>query len=156
MAERVELLKTIVPSDCNGFRALKYLTSRYRSTVGSKLRCQRSFRRGEVRINGDVAEETRILKKGDLVELRYDKDEDERQTLEKIDVKIVWEDEDVAVAWKIAGMNFHKFEKALGLIVGKIKNEGQSEHSDSGVGGRKKIWCVYQLEKAAYGLVCRY
>ncbi|RUS23305.1 S-adenosyl-L-methionine-dependent methyltransferase [Endogone sp. FLAS-F59071] len=153
MTERVELLKTIVPNDCNGFRALKYLTSRYRSTVGSKLRCQRSFRRGEVRINGDVAEETRILKKGDLVELRYDKDEDERQTLEKIDVKIIWEDEDVVVAWKIAGMNFHKFEKALGLNVGKIKNEGQSEHSYSGVRGGGRIWCAYQLEKAAYGLI---
>ncbi|RUP32625.1 S-adenosyl-L-methionine-dependent methyltransferase [Jimgerdemannia flammicorona] len=117
MADRISHLQVTVHQDCNGLRALKYLTTHYRSVVGSKLRCQRSFRRGEVRVNGEVAEETRILKEGDLVELRYDKDEDERQALERLDVDVVWEDDDVAVAWKVAGMNFNKFEKAVGLII---------------------------------------
>ncbi|RUS32381.1 S-adenosyl-L-methionine-dependent methyltransferase [Jimgerdemannia flammicorona] len=153
MADRISHLQVTVHQDCNGLRALKYLTAHYRSVVGSKLRCQRSFRRGEVRVNGEVAEETRILKEGDLVELRYDKDEDERQTLERLDVDVVWEDDDVAVAWKVAGMNFNKFEKAVGLIVRKAKKNGESEHKNRGIGGRQRVWCVYQLEKAAYGLV---
>ncbi|KAG0171873.1 hypothetical protein DFQ29_008644 [Apophysomyces sp. BC1021] len=137
--DHINYLSTVVPVSDSNTRIKKWLLVHYRHVVKSKECVRRSFQRKEISVNGKVAEETRILVAGDVVEVRYDKSLEEQQRLKRIDIDIRFQDEHLAIVWKPAGQNFGLFERALQYTLQNDENE--------------RIWCIYTLQKAASGLL---
>ena len=101
--ERINYLKATVRDADADTRIKKWLLKHYRHIVQSQECCRSAFKRNEVSVNGQLAEETRILRAGDVVEVRYDRGIVERQKLKAIAVDIRYEDEHMAVVWKAPG-----------------------------------------------------
>ncbi|CAO3622717.1 unnamed protein product [Cunninghamella echinulata] len=65
--------KSTISSNGDGIQLLKWILTHYRHIVLSKGNARQSFKRGEITVNGIVTEETRILRSGDIVEIKYNK-----------------------------------------------------------------------------------
>ncbi|KAI8148544.1 S-adenosyl-L-methionine-dependent methyltransferase [Fennellomyces sp. T-0311] len=138
--ERINYLKATVRDADGDTRIKKWLLKHYRHIVQSQECCRSAFKRKEVSVNGQLAEETRILRAGDVVEVRYDRGIVEREKLKAIPVDIRYEDEHMAIVWKAPGQSFGLFEKALIYALTNATEEA-------------KFWCPYSLQKAASGLL---
>ncbi|KAI9469350.1 S-adenosyl-L-methionine-dependent methyltransferase [Zychaea mexicana] len=137
--ERINYLKATVRDADADTRIKKWLLKHYRHIVQSQDCCRRAFHRKEVSVNGQLAEETRILRAGDVVEVRYDRAIVEREKMKAIPVDIRYQDEHMAIVWKAPGLS-GLFEKAL---IYALTNTTEQE----------KFWCPYSLQKAASGLL---
>lgn len=101
------LLVTITSKD-DGCRIKKYLTQHHRAVVQSKACCRQAFVRGEVSVNGEKAEETRILRTGDVVEVNYNKGHVTRERLSSMPVDVRYQDQDIAIVYKTSGQVFNE------------------------------------------------
>ncbi|KAG2218765.1 hypothetical protein INT45_012985 [Circinella minor] len=138
--KRINYLKATVREADNDTRIKKWLLKHYRSIVQSQECCRRAFHRKEVSVNGQLAEETRILKGGDIVEVRYDQALVDREKLKTIPVDIRYQDEHIAIVWKAPGLSCSIFEKAAFYA---LTNTTEQE----------KFWSPYSMQKAASGLL---
>ncbi|KAI8645279.1 S-adenosyl-L-methionine-dependent methyltransferase [Parasitella parasitica] len=86
---------------------------------------------------------TRRLKKGDVVEVKYDKSIEEANKMKIIPIRICYEDDYLAVVWKPSGQPFAIFEKAIQFNIALKDLEGNL----------RKVWCVNEIQKAASGLI---
>lgn len=102
-SERINYLKVTVPEEAANTRVIKWLVQHYRHIVESKECCKRAFQHKEISVNGEPTEETRILRAGDVVEVRYNKRRVEQERLERTPVDIRYQDEHLAVVWKAPG-----------------------------------------------------
>ena len=107
--KRINYLKATVREADNDTRIKKWLLKHYRSIVQSQECCRRAFHRKEVSVNGQLAEETRVLKGGDIVEVRYDQALVDREKLKAIPVDIRYQDEHMAIVWKAPGLVCYLF-----------------------------------------------
>lgn len=99
----INYLKVTIPVSAHDTRVRKYLLKHYRTVVRSKENLHRAFARHEITVNGRPVEETRMLKQGDVVEVKYDKSIEEANTLKAVPIRICYEDDHLAVVWKPSG-----------------------------------------------------
>jgi 23S rRNA-/tRNA-specific pseudouridylate synthase len=103
MDKKINHLKVTIPESAHDQRIRKYLLQHYRSIVRSKENLHRAFARHEITVNGYAVEETRLLKTGDIVEVKYDKSKEEESKLKLIPIRICFEDNYLAIVWKPSG-----------------------------------------------------
>ncbi|KAL7321690.1 hypothetical protein PS15m_001434 [Mucor circinelloides] len=142
-SDSINYLKVTIPLSAHDTRVRKYLLKHYRTVVRSKENLHRAFARHEITVNGRPVEETRMLKQGDVVEVKYDKSIEEANTLKAVPIRICYEDDHLAVVWKPSGQNFVIFEKAIHFNTALKDLEGN----------RQKVWCINDIQKAASGLI---
>lgn len=68
---------------------------------------RRVAREGRIKVNGKVARLSLVLNKEDIVEVRLNTDESQNITPEKMDIDIIYEDEDIIVVNKPKNMVVH-------------------------------------------------
>ncbi|KAG1450457.1 hypothetical protein G6F46_006435 [Rhizopus delemar] len=136
-------VKVIVPESAQDERIRKFISQNYRHIIKSKESIHRAFTRREITINGNPAEETRRLKAGDVVEIKYDKSIEEAERLQSIPIEVLYHDEYLAIVWKPSGQNTIVFEKAIYYNIAEKDSNGN----------KQKVWCINEVQKAASGLI---
>ncbi|KAF9158334.1 hypothetical protein BGX20_003437 [Mortierella sp. AD010] len=100
----MKALESLVKQEDNGIRVWKFVLNQWKSIVKSREQMRRCFKRGEVIVNGTVAEVTKILATNDLVQIKFDSlaAHESIYGREKLDVR--YEDSFLAVVVKPSGM----------------------------------------------------
>ena len=114
---------------------------------------QRLIAAGEVRLRGQpVSEARRKIKARDVYEIAIPEPEESTARAEKIPLTIVYEDKDVIVIDKPAGLVVHP---AAGHASGTLVNALIAHCGDSlsGIGGVKRPGIVHRLDKDTSGLL---
>lgn len=97
-------VKTTVTAAAAGQRIRKWIMTHYRQVVTSRENAHQAFKRGEVTVNGQVSEETRILQENDQVEIHYNKTKEQLMKLKDVVLDIGYQDDQLAIIWKEPGM----------------------------------------------------
>lgn len=119
----------------------------------SRTRLMRLIEEGAVRIAGAVVRDPRAtVSAGDLVEIDVEEAEESHIAPEAIALDVVYEDEELIVVDKPAGMVVHP---APGSPSGTLVNALLAHCGDSlsGVGGRKRPGIVHRIDKDTSGLL---
>ena len=119
----------------------------------SRAQLQRLIAAGEVRLCGEpVSEARRKIKAADVYEIAIPEPEESTARAEKIPLTIVYEDKDVIVIDKPAGLVVHP---AAGHASGTLVNAliAHCGESLSGIGGVKRPGIVHRLDKDTSGLL---
>lgn len=98
-----EQLKFTVDESSHDQRIGKFISKNYRNVVKSRVKLHRAFKRNEITVNGKPVEETRVLEKGDIVEIKYDDSIEETNKMQNIPIRVCFEDKYLAIAWKPSG-----------------------------------------------------
>ncbi|KAF9906240.1 HemK methyltransferase member 1 [Linnemannia zychae] len=120
-------LQLQVQDEDDGNRAWKFVLAHWKTVVKSREHNRKCFKRGEVTVNGVVAEVTRLLVKGDWVKIRFD-DRAAHQSVygrEKLDVR--YEDDDLAVVVKPSGKTMVAFGFMLPFSLSPSRSVDTSE-----------------------------
>lgn len=88
----------------NGQRLDKFLVSKFPEI--SRAKWQKSVKNGEVIVNGKISESDRKLREGDLVEI-FEQKKKEAISFKSPDIRIIYEDDDVMILDKPAGIPVH-------------------------------------------------
>lgn len=106
---------------------------------------------GRVRVNGETVKKSHVPEAGDEVEVRIPSRPPVRVEPEPIPIRIVWQDEDLAVVEKPAGLVVHP---APGHETGTLVN-ALLHHLDrvSSVGGDRRPGIVHRLDRETSGLL---
>lgn len=119
----------------------------------SRSRLSRLIANGVVQVNGHVVTDPRAkLSEGDLIEVRVDVAEESHIGPEDIPLNVVFEDDDLIVINKPAGMVVHP---APGSPSGTLVNAliYHCGETLSGVGGEKRPGIVHRIDKDTSGLL---
>ncbi|KAF9126136.1 hypothetical protein BGW39_006848 [Mortierella sp. 14UC] len=120
-------LQLQVQDEDDGNRAWKFVLAHWKTVVKSREHNRKCFKRGEVTVNGVVAEVTRLLVKGDWVKIRFD-DHAAHESVygrEKLDVR--YEDDDLAVVVKPSGKTMVAFGFMLPFSLSPSRSIDTSE-----------------------------
>ncbi|PEN14634.1 pseudouridine synthase [Longibacter salinarum] len=98
-------VEVTVAEDEGGARLDKYLTQFY--PEASRTKVQRSIKKGHVKVNGDDASKSYRVEAGDKIVFRLIRKPPMEATPEDIPLDIVYEDDDLLVVNKPAGMVVH-------------------------------------------------
>lgn len=132
-----------------GLRLDRYLV--VRELPLSRSRLKRLIDVGCCRVNGSVARPSKRLKSGDTVALLLPPPEPDRALPEAIDLTILYEDEQLIVVDKPAGMVVHP---AAGHSRGTLVNALLGHCKElSGVGGKLRPGIVHRLDKLTSGVL---
>ncbi len=117
----------------------------------SRARVQRLIENGDVRICGERVKPAHRLRKGECIEGRVPEPTPSELVAEPIPLCVVYEDEDVIVVDKPAGLVVHP---AAGVQSGTLVN-ALLHHCRglSGVGGVRRPGIVHRLDKGTSGLM---
>ena len=149
-AERIEEIHFTVPRKYPQPKRLdRYLCGRYPHY--SRALFQRLIRTGEALVNGRPSKASYLVQKGDLIDLRLPVIEGEVIKPEPIPLDILFEDENIIVLNKPAGMVVHP---ARGHMGGTIANalRHHTRHLST-VGGAYKPGIVHRLDKDTTGVL---
>jgi 23S rRNA pseudouridine1911/1915/1917 synthase len=138
-----------VPSDSEGTRLDRFLAS----VLGdySRSQIQRLIREGQIHVGGRPAKANQPVKAGQLVEVEIPEPVDPAPKPEALPLTIVYQDSDVIVVDKPAGMVVHP---AAGHAGGTLVNALLHHVDDlSGVGGEKRPGIVHRLDRGTSGLM---
>jgi 23S rRNA pseudouridine1911/1915/1917 synthase len=139
----------IVSGDYEGERLDRFLVSVVSGQSRSHL--QKLIEEGLVKVDGRSAKANFRLKAGSSVELDIPAVADSTVTAEDIDVPIVYEDADLVVVDKPAGMVVHP---AAGHDSGTLVNALLHHVDDlSGIGGERRPGIVHRLDRGTSGLM---
>ncbi|WP_417726067.1 RluA family pseudouridine synthase [Roseovarius sp.] len=119
----------------------------------SRTRLARLLEEGAVRVNGTVAREAKArVNAGDLIEILVPEARESHISAEAIALEVVYEDDDLIVINKPAGMVVHP---APGSPEGTLVNALLHHCGDSlsGVGGAKRPGIVHRIDKDTSGLL---
>lgn len=117
----------------------------------SRSQIQRLIDEGQVRVDGRTAKSNLRLKAGAAIDLDIPEPVDAIPQPEAIDVPIVYQDADVIVVNKPAGMVVHP---AAGHDSGTLVNALLHHVDDlSGIGGEKRPGIVHRLDRGTSGLM---
>ncbi|MFZ2102588.1 MAG: RluA family pseudouridine synthase [Oricola sp.] len=147
-----ELEAFIAGDDAVGARIDQWLAS---ATAGdlSRSRIRQLIEQGHVRLNGEtVTEPKRKLKAGDRIEFALPEPEDAEPRPEDIPLSVLFEDADVIVIDKPAGLVVHP---GAGNPAGTLVNALLHHCGDSlsGIGGVKRPGIVHRLDKETSGVM---
>ena len=119
----------------------------------SRSRIARLIDAGAVRVDGDVVQDAKArIAEGAQVEITVEVAQDSHMEAEAIPLDVVWEDADLVVVNKPAGMVVHP---APGTPSGTLVNALIHHCGDSlsGVGGSKRPGIVHRIDKDTSGLL---
>ena len=148
-------MTVIVPSDAAGQRLDRFLTAQFPDT--SRAHIQQLLAEGKGRVNEAVAKPALRLKGGEQITILGDPQPVPlRAIAEDIPLDIVYEDDDLAVVNKAAGMMVHAGagatddERNRGTLVNALLHRFGKL---SGVGGELRPGIVHRLDKDTSGLI---
>jgi 23S rRNA pseudouridine1911/1915/1917 synthase len=119
----------------------------------SRSRIAKLIEAGAVRVDGDVVQDAKArVAQGAQVEITVEAAQDSHMEAESIPLDVVWEDDDLIVVNKPAGMVVHP---APGTPSGTLVNAliHHCGESLSGVGGAKRPGIVHRIDKETSGLL---
>jgi 23S rRNA pseudouridine1911/1915/1917 synthase len=138
-----------VPDDGDGIRLDRFLTSVLPGQSRSHI--QRLIKNGHVQVAGRQAKANQPVKEGQQVTVDIPEPVDPTPAAEALPLDIVYQDRDVIVIDKPAGMVVHP---AAGHSSGTLVNALLHHVSDlSGVGGEKRPGIVHRLDRGTSGLM---
>lgn len=138
-----------VPDDSNGVRLDRFLTSVLPDHSRSQI--QRLIKEGAVRVGGGDAKPNQPVKTGQIVTLEIPEPLDPVPRAEQLPLPILYQDRDIVVVDKPAGMVVHP---AAGHASGTLVNALLHHVSDlSGIGGEKRPGIVHRLDRGTSGVM---
>jgi len=138
-----------VPPEAGGERLDAHLAGRLPDL--SRSRIARLIAGGAVRLNGRSARKSERVEAGDIIELRVPDPEPSSVLPEPIPLDLLYEDRDLLVVNKPAGLVVHP---APGHRTGTLVNALLHHVDDlSGIGGVKRPGIVHRLDKDTSGLM---
>jgi 23S rRNA pseudouridine1911/1915/1917 synthase len=138
-----------VPEDAEGTRLDVFLASMLAGRSRSQI--QRLIKDGTVRVGGREARANQAVKAGQLVELEMPEPVEPALEAEALPLVVVYEDPDIVVVDKPAGMVVHP---AAGHAGGTLVNALLHHVRDlSGIGGEKRPGIVHRLDRGTSGLM---
>ena len=138
-----------VPDDGDGIRLDRFLASVLPGQ--SRSRIQRLIKNGQVQVAGRDAKANQPVKEGQQVTVDIPEPVDPAPAAEALPLEVVYQDRDVIVIDKPAGMVVHP---AAGHSSGTLVNALLHHVSDlSGVGGEKRPGIVHRLDRGTSGLM---
>jgi 23S rRNA pseudouridine1911/1915/1917 synthase len=153
--EESQLRRLIVPDEANGQRLDLFLVQQLSEV--SRSRVQLLLQQGSVLIDGKLAKASRKLRSGENISILGDPQPPPlRAMAEAIPLEIIYEDEDLAVVNKPAGMMVHAGSGATddarnrGTLVNALLHHLQELSSTS---GPLRPGIVHRLDKQTSGLI---
>ena len=138
-----------VPGDSDGVRLDLFLVSMLPGQ--SRSRIQRLIKDGHVLVAGRAAKPNQPVKAGQLVEVDAPEPSDAAPAPEALPLGILYQDSDLIVIDKPAGMVVHP---AAGHASGTLVNALLHHVEDlSGIGGEKRPGIVHRLDRGTSGLM---
>lgn len=138
-----------VPEDAAGERLDAWVARAVPSL--SRTRTAALIEEGHVRLNGAMARKSTPVEAGDVVEVEVPEPRDATVAAEPIPLELVYEDDDLAVVNKPAGLVVHP---APGHPSGTMVNALLHHLDDlSGIGGVRRPGIVHRLDKDTSGLL---
>jgi 23S rRNA pseudouridine1911/1915/1917 synthase len=138
-----------VPEDSDGVRLDRFLASVVADRSRSQI--QRLIKDQSVRVAGRVAKSNQAVKAGQIVVLDVPEPVDAEPQAEALPLPILYQDRDVIVVDKPAGMVVHP---AAGHSSGTLVNALLHHVTDlSGIGGEKRPGIVHRLDRGTSGLM---
>lgn len=138
-----------VPSDSDGVRLDLFLVSTLPGQ--SRSRIQRLIKDGHVQVARRAAKPNQPVKTGQLVEVDVPEPVDAAPAPEALPIEILYQDHDLIVVDKPAGMVVHP---AAGHASGTLVNALLHHLEDlSGIGGEKRPGIVHRLDRGTSGLM---
>jgi 23S rRNA pseudouridine1911/1915/1917 synthase len=138
-----------VPDDGDGIRLDRFLASVLPGQ--SRSRIQRLIKNGQVQVAGRDAKANQPVKEGQQVTVDIPEPVDPAPAAEALPLEVVYQDRDVIVVDKPAGMVVHP---AAGHASGTLVNALLHHVSDlSGIGGEKRPGIVHRLDRGTSGLM---
>jgi 23S rRNA pseudouridine1911/1915/1917 synthase len=138
-----------VPPDTSGTRLDRFLASVVPGQSRSQI--QRLIKDGQVQIDGQAVRASQTVKAGQHVAVTVPEPVEPDVHAEELPLTIVYEDGDVVVVDKPAGMVVHP---AAGHARGTLVNALLHHVSDlSGIGGEKRPGIVHRLDRGTSGLM---
>ncbi len=138
-----------VPPEGGGTRLDRFLASVWAGQSRSQI--QRLIKDGRVGVDGVAARANRALKAGQQVDIDVPEPVEATPQAEPLDLPIVYQDSDLVVVEKPAGMVVHP---AAGHSAGTLVNALLHHIDDlSGIGGEKRPGIVHRLDRGTSGLM---
>jgi len=117
----------------------------------SRSQIRRFIREGHILIDGSVIKPSKILNGGEIVSVKFPEPEPIEAIPENIDVDVIFEDSDLIIVNKPAGMVVHP---AAGNMRGTLVNALLHHCKDlSGIGGKIRPGIVHRLDKETSGVM---
>ena len=139
---------TVSPDEA-GVRIDRYLTGVLPGQSRSQI--QRLIKESKVRIAGEDVRSNRVVKAGETIEVEFAEPVSAVPQPEALDVDIVYQDSDIIVVNKPAGMVVHP---AAGHAEGTLVNALLHQVKDlSGIGGELRPGIVHRLDRGTSGLM---
>lgn len=141
--------RVTVEAEQEGSRLDRYLASRLGTISRSQI--QRLIKEGRVLVDGRAAKANLALKGGQVVAVEISEAVESMVAAEPLPVAVLYQDEDIAVVDKPAGMVVHP---AAGHANGTLVNALLHHVTDlSGIGGEKRPGIVHRLDRGTSGLM---
>lgn len=139
----------IVDEGQEPLRVDKYLVNKIERATRNKL--QEAIERKQVIVNGKVVKSNYKVKPNDSIEVKVDKEPSELEVLpEDIPLNIVYEDDDLMIVNKVAGMVVHP---GFGNTRGTLLNALAFILDDKATHQTKRPWLVHRIDKNTSGLL---
>ncbi len=117
----------------------------------SRTQCQRLIRDGRITVNGKIVKSSYRLEGGERISVSIPEVAASDLVAEAIPLDIRYEDQDIVVVNKPAGMVVHP---SIGHERGTLVNALLAHYPDiSGIGGEKRPGIVHRLDKETSGLI---
>ena len=138
-----------VPHDSQGVRLDHFLVSVWPEQSRSQI--QRLIKDGRVQVGGHAAKANQTLRTGQQIEIEVPPIVDALPRAEELPIAILYQDRDIIVVNKPAGMVVHP---AAGHATGTLVNALLHHVTDlSGVGGERRPGIVHRLDRGTSGLM---
>ena len=139
----------VVPAEADGVRLDRFLVSVLAEQTRSQI--QRLIKEGQVLVGGLPAKPNRPLRLGQQITMEVPEPLDPLPRAEALPLKILYQDRDLVVIDKPAGMVVHP---AAGHAGGTLVNALIHHVADlSGIGGEKRPGIVHRLDRGTSGLM---
>ncbi len=150
-AKKTEYLIEVPNGQSTDIRLDQYITSFVQNATRNKV--QKAIKDGFVLVNGKLEKSSYVMKAGDKIEISLPKPPPQRARPEKMDLDIVYEDDDLLVVNKPAEMVVHPaFGNWSGTLVnGLLFHTGQ--HLSNADAETLRPGIVHRLDKDTSGLL---
>lgn len=138
-----------VPGESDGLRVDRFLSAIIAGRSRSQI--QRLVRDGAITVGGRAVKANQPVKTGQVVEVELDEPVEPAPQAEALDLPILYQDADIIVVDKPAGMVVHP---AAGHESGTLVNALLHHvHDLSGIGGERRPGIVHRLDRGTSGLM---
>jgi 23S rRNA pseudouridine1911/1915/1917 synthase len=145
----VRTLTFTVPGESNGLRIDRFLSAIMAERSRSQI--QRLVKEGAVTVGGRATKANQPVKAGQVVEVALEEPAEPAPQAEALDLPILYQDADIIVVDKPAGMVVHP---AAGHESGTLVNALLHHvHDLSGIGGERRPGIVHRLDRGTSGLM---